>query len=268
MRELICILGTEYRMRVELAAYLARNGWDEEDGPVGIMLPPTVLDDPGLKFWLPTAYEFELIRAEWREDAGWSTDKDLDDFSVLLLIPDRAISLVDQMEVLKDWLHEREIMLGRIFTVVDCNTLQQYPQLQEWYDACIHFSDGVLLGNRSVVGNKWVKDYETRFNKRRIPCLLGYLKAGGKIDEVEEWLFPDARRLSQYFDEQDEALYDEIAADIEIEDGDLAQWVKEMTEGDSDAGDPDADLYLARNEMGFRKLPIHDFSVLWQQLPH
>ncbi|MCD8481857.1 MAG: hypothetical protein LR015_03790 [Verrucomicrobia bacterium] len=80
-------------------------------------------------------------------------------------------------------------------------------------------------------------------------------------------MFPEPRRISQYFDYQEEDPDDALMNEIEIEDGDMREWMRELQEEEDEAGNPEVDIYLARNEMGFRKLPVHDFSVIWQQLP-
>ena len=55
---------------------------------------------------------------------------------------------VDQVEAFKSLVEQCPCELGRLITVANCDQLKQHPQLQSWYDACIHFSDVCIL-NRS-----------------------------------------------------------------------------------------------------------------------
>lgn len=125
MSELYCILGSEYRLRLELAAFLARHGFGDDDLNIGLLVPSVVADHPDFANWLPTKYSFAVLRADWREDEGWLTEQDLDTFDILLLLPDRALPVVDQMESMRPWMEQYGCTLGRIFTVIDCATLKK-----------------------------------------------------------------------------------------------------------------------------------------------
>jgi len=53
--------------------------------------------------------------------------------------------------------------LGRIFCVVNCQFAAAHPDALPWFDACVHFSDVVLLSGREGIPNKWVSDFQKRY---------------------------------------------------------------------------------------------------------
>ncbi len=108
---------------------------------------------------------------------------------------------VDHMEEWKDWLYprRRSFELGRILTLLHCALLQQNPGARLWYDACIHFSDAVLLNHRQEAGNKWVSDFQREQKKRHPPYLIEMVKKGA-VANPARILEPQPRRLSQAFD--------------------------------------------------------------------
>jgi|TARA_B110000037_G_scaffold131640_1_gene149572 hypothetical protein len=107
------------------------------------------------------------------------------------------------LEAVAGALQATKFELARIFTVVDCGLLCEQPQLKAYYELCLHFSDVFLLGNRSDVSKKWVQGYIDELKKMAVPTRIEYLKADGKVDAVSEFLFPEARRVSQIFDAAD-----------------------------------------------------------------
>lgn len=142
----------------------------------------------------------------------------------------------DAAEALKTWSDHNNCEIVRILTVVHCGLLSEKPGAQAWYDACIHFSDMVLLNRREGVNNKWVKALEDRFSKERYPCRFVLVKKGRIANPIEA-LEPEARRLSLYFDEL-----------IPIEDDEF--------EDEEQPQDTKPDKYIERLESGHRAHPI------------
>ncbi len=167
----------------------------------------------------------------------------------VLFLADGRANPVDQLEALRRWMETHDLELARVFTVIDCALLAANPGAAPWYEACIHFSDVVLLGNRVNVSKKWVRDYEKRLHREALPCHIAYLKAGGVVDSPAELLYPEPRRISQFFDpvESDPAL-----EGIEIE--------GEPDDEDVDGTDPQSDPYLARTEQGYRVKRLVDIT--------
>lgn len=77
----------------------------------------------------------------------------------------------DLIEGLKNWLNKNNCSLTRIITNADCRLIENNPSAEEWYNACIHFSDYVLVNNIGVNDNKWlnnwIKDQKQKFHPTR-----------------------------------------------------------------------------------------------------
>ena len=138
----------------------------------------------------------------------------------VFLVADSLGDTVDQIEALKRWLAARGLQLARVLLVVDCQLASTQPDLRPWFDACVHFSDVVLLTRREGVPNKWLSEFRRRFEDECYPCHLILLKKGG-IENPALVLDPSPRRVSQYF-EPDETIEIEglVTDDEEPEDDD------------------------------------------------
>ncbi|WP_269522762.1 GTP-binding protein [Coraliomargarita parva] len=144
----------------------------------------------------------------------------------------------DVAEALQNWSSHNQCELGRILTVVHSSFLMAEPKAQAWFDACIHFSDVVLLNRREEVDNKWVQSFEERYRKLCYPCRFILVKRG-RVPNPPEVLNPEARRLSLFFDTL-----------IPIEEDGL--------EGDELPEDQKPDKYIERLESGQRAYPVPD----------
>jgi hypothetical protein len=164
--------------------------------------------------------------------------------NILFLAPGNG-NPADVAEAVKTWTDHNHCEIGRIITVVHCALLSENPGAQAWYDACIHFSDMVLLNRRENVNNKLVKALEDRFTKERYPCRFALVKKG-RVANPAEVLEPEARRLSLYFDEL-----------IPIEDDEFDDEEKPK--------DTQPDKYIERLESGHRAYPIPDIQKYLQK---
>lgn len=151
----------------------------------------------------------------------------------------------DVAEALKAWIDHNNCALGRILTVVNCTFLSEQEKSKGWYDACIHFSDVVLLARRESVDNKWLKAFEARYRKECYPCHIE-LVSKGKAKNPVAVLDPEARRVSLYFDEL-----------IPIEEDEF--------EDDEQPEDIKPDRYIECNESGQRMYPIIKITKLLPQ---
>lgn len=107
---------------------------------------------------------------------------------------------IDQLEAVKPWQTQTGTEIARVYTFVNCRFAEAHPQLAVWYDACIHFSDAVLLGSREGVANKWISDFQSRYKDQFYPCLFEFVK-DGRVKNPPLMLEPEARRMSHFFDE-------------------------------------------------------------------
>jgi hypothetical protein len=123
----------------------------------------------------------------------------------LFIVSDGLTDPIDLVEALKDWLPFTPFELGRIITVVNCALLDANASLRRWYDACIHFSDVVLLNRREGLSSKWVSAFKARLRQESLPCHVELVKKG-RVANPALVLYPEPRRISLVFDDE-EHLY-------------------------------------------------------------
>lgn len=164
----------------------------------------------------------------------------------VFFLADGRTNPVDQIEVFKPWLEAQGGELARVLCVVDCQLAEKSPPLLAWYDACVHFSDVVLLNRREGVENKWLSDFQTRYKKQFMPALFELVKAG-RVKNPILVLEPEARRLSHLFDEEQDWVITDAEGEVIDEEAEV--------EGEGDEGvemTPEEDPYLARRAGGRR----------------
>lgn len=164
---------------------------------------------------------------------------------------------VDRLEEWKELLstHRQSFELHRIITVVHCGFLSRNPGAAPWYEACIHFSDAVLLNHRNEAGNRWVGEFEKQYRKAHYPCLFEPVKKNA-VRNPAAILVPEPRRLSQAFDFWEEELVD-LEWDIETEIVDTGDTTPTPDDHEEDEPVPE-DPYFARMPGGRRRHKIPD----------
>ncbi len=195
----------------------------------------------------PSTWDEKIAAIERVTKVNWTLDKAKVAHGTISAAPEVIIFLAsgtsdpaDIAEALKSWIDHNNCELGRVFTVVNCALLQEKPAALSWYDACIHFSDVILLNRREKNDNKWIKDFELYYKKQCTPARFILVKKG-RIPNPAEVLIPEARRLSLYFDEL-----------IPIEEDGLE-------EGEQ-PDDTKPDKYIERLENGHRAHKIPDIQ--------
>ncbi len=179
-----------------------------------------------------------LQRANWTlAGARLVADFPADATHVFVLADGRA-NPVDQVEAFQAWLSGTGAELARVITVVDCRLGSEHPEVLRWYDACVHFSDVVLLNRREGVPNKWVSDFVARYRRQHFPCLIEFVKRG-EVANPALILEPEARRMTQVFDEQESFAVAVTTGAIDEEDENEADDVDgELVEEDVAPVDP------------------------------
>jgi hypothetical protein len=168
----------------------------------------------------------------------------------VFFVTDGRASPVDQIEVFKAWIEAQGGELARVICVVNCQLAEKNPPLLLWYDACVHFSDVVLLNHREGVANKWLSDFQAHFKGQFLPCLFEMVKAG-RVKNPAVVLDPQARRMSHVFDEEVDWVFTDAEGDEIDED--------EETEGDEEVeAKPEEDPYFARLNGGRRVKEVPD----------
>jgi hypothetical protein len=234
------VLGAAGSGRREVLADLVEGGLGEGDRPAVL-----ISDQEG-----PDAADARLAgMGRWRLQSGAGIEAEIPrDATHVFIMVDGRRNPVDQIEEFKAWLADRSADVALVVCVVDCRLAEKNPKLFAWYDACIHFSDVVLLNHREGVPSKWMRDFRGEFEGRFYPCLFEYVKEG-RVKNPAMVLAPVARRMSHVFDEQ------EWIADVEDE--------EDAEEGDEEVEmKPEEDPYFKRRAGGrrVREIPhIEDF---------
>ena len=135
----------------------------------------------------------------------------------------------DFIEAIKEWVDLNDCIIARVLTVVHCSFLESNPKAQTWFDACIHFSDIILLAARAGIKNNWVKEFKDRYTKNHYPCRF-LLVRKGRIQNPAEVLGIEARRLSLYLDELTPIEEDEFE-DLMPDDRQPDKYIERLTSG-------------------------------------
>jgi hypothetical protein len=186
---LFIVMGTNMAEIRQCLGYLAKGG--EAPETVDIHIPA------GLE-WSGGSDGPLALKPYDPDSVLWVFDPDVDGMAFLVMDPRREP--VSQLESLADDLRKCLIAPVKVFTCVDCGAVEKNNRLKIYYDACIYYSDLVLLGNRSGVAKSFTRDFEKQYQRDCYPCLFMLLKGPGNPDNPVEILTPGIRRISQLFD--------------------------------------------------------------------
>ena len=237
------MLGAAGSGRREVLADLIDGGLGEADRPA-VLLSSTETPDPrDASFPSPGRWTLGHENSVDAEFPAGATH--------VFILFDGRMNPVDQIEGFKGWLGDRGHEVARVFCVVNCQLLERNPKLFAWYEACIHFTDVVLLNRREGVSNKWMGDFKAKFTDKYYPCLFEFVK-DGSVKNPPLVLAPVARRMSHIFDEQDWVAEDEDDDEDEQEEGEEVEMK------------PDTDSYLERRNGGRR---VHEIPHIEDFLP-
>ncbi len=237
------ILGTPGSGRRELVRDLVENGLAAEDRALVLVAEGEAADVAEEKLALRAGTE--IRRCAWTATA--LPDLKLPEGGTVFFVADSHADPITQIESLKPWLVQHGAALARIITVVDCQFAAEHPALRHWYEAGIHFSDVVILTKREGVANKWISDFLRHYHDLCSPSLFIQLKKGG-LPNPALVLDPLARRISQYFEEEEDLSGMEIETDDE----------EDVPEGEEDDGAPKPEIYFERLRSGHRAKPLPD----------
>jgi len=131
---------------------------------------------------------------------------------VAFFLSDGRVSVIDQIEAFPPWLASRGLELARVILVVDCALAAAHPEVAAWHEACVHFTDCVLMNRRNALSNVWAQQFQKKFAEARFPCVFCNVKDNA-VENAPLVLFPEARRMSLVFDHIDPI--DELELDEE-----------------------------------------------------
>ena len=238
------ILGATGSGRREVIPDLIEGGLDETDRPAVMLSSAEAAQEADAT--LPN-----VSRWAWTEGTIAGTLPA--NATHVFFITDGARNPVDQIEVFKAWLEAQGGELGRVLCVINAQLATRQPALLPWFEACIHFSDVVLLNRREGVENKVMSDFLNHFKKQFYPCLLEMVK-DGRVKNPALVLEPQARRMSHAFEDEPNWIFtnaegEEIDEQEEVEDGD-----------DEIEAKPEEDPYFERRTGGRRVKEIPDIA--------
>lgn len=179
----------------------------------------------------PSSMDAELAKVPHLTIADWSVeackikhDKITTPANSLFFVAPSSVDPSDIIESLKGWLSKNNCQLTRIITVAHCTLISENPSSKAWYEACMHFSDIVLLGRRASLNPKWVGDFTKKYEKQFRPTRFEIIKKD-KVANPADILDSRSYRNSLYFDtlipieedEFEEDLPEDVKPDIYIE---------------------------------------------------
>lgn len=236
------ILGPSSAGRVELIADLIDGGFDSGEQ---VVLYYSEAESPDLALLEDFGDRVEL--APWRMEDARITCETPTGEAMIVFLTDGTANPVDQVEAFAQWLNEQPHELGSVITVVNCAHATRYPELTQWYDACIHFSDCVLLNRRENVPQTWIREFTDRYTHAgRYPCYIEQIKKN-RVAHPCEVLDTTPRRISLIF-EAGEDLLDEM----DFDEDDLPEDPFDLT--------AKPDPYLERLPGGMRAKVLPDIS--------
>jgi len=239
------ILGAAGSGRREVLADLIEGGLGGDEPAAVLLAAGETASDCDAK--LPA-----ISRWNWLADVN-AIDAELPEGAArVFFISDGRGDLADQVEAFKPWLASQGGELARVLSVVDCQLAEKNPPLLAWFEACIHFSDVVLLTRREGVANKWLSGFLRHFTDQFYPCVFELVK-GGRVKNPALVIEPQARRMSHYFEDEQEWI-------VTGEDGELVDDTDEP-EGDEEVtAAPEVDPYFARDAAGRRAKRLPDIA--------
>lgn len=238
------ILGAASSGRRQVLLDLIQDGLAESDKPA-VML--SAAETPAeVDAQLP-----QLTRWSWTDDMVVGTLPAA--ATHVFFILDGRRNPVDQIEVLKAWIEAQGGELARALCVINCQLAAKHHALLAWYEACVHFSDVVLLNRREGVENKWMSGFTGHFKDLYYPCLFEFVK-DGRVKNPALILEPQARRMSHVFDEEQDWIFTNAEGE-EIDE-------QEETDDDEDEieAKPEEDPYFERRNGGRRVKQIPNIA--------
>ncbi len=238
------ILGAAGSGRREVLVDLIEAGLNEGDRPA-VLLSRGEADDPA-DAKLPA-----ISRWEWRDEMILAQLPE--GATRVFFIADGAVNPVEQIEVFKNWLEAQGAELARVICVVNSQLAAKHPALLAWFEACVHFSDIVLLNKREGVDNKWMSEFLNHFKKLYYPCLFEPVRAG-RVKNPALVLDPQARRMSHVFDAEQDWIFTNAEGeeiDEQEESGDSEEEIEAK---------PEEDPYFVRDAAGRRAKRLPDIA--------
>ena len=234
MKPLVIILGAPGSGRAAVAKELAENAWPE--GSRIRLLRETREGGEGDDAWT-------------FRDGVATVPAPRDEHAAILLVHG-GLPLIDQLEALHRALRPLQPdavwQVQRILTVVDCAFAHKHPEVEKWYEPCIHFSDAVVLNRRWEVPGQWVSRFLEPYEKGFYPCLFFNFTKDGRIANPAQAIQGEPLRLTHIFDDID------AVDEMEFDEDNLPDEPFDLVR--------QPDKYFARDELGRRTILVPDIG--------
>lgn len=238
MTPLVIILGTKGSGRTAIVKELSENAWVE--GKVIRLLNES------------TETAAETPRAErWTFKDGEARIPQPGEEAATILMTNGTYSAVDQMEAILQRVHNSTWQVQRVVTVVDCLRAYQHPEVSEWYDACIHFSDAVILNHRWEVPGQWLSKFLEKYESAFFPCVFFNFLKEGKLHNPAAVIEGDPLRMTHIFDEID------AVDEMEFDEDNLPEEPFDLVR--------QPDKYFARDDFGRRLIAVPDIQSILKE---
>lgn len=243
------ILGAAGSGRREVLADLITDGLAEGDRSLVLLSDDEIGSEADPKLG-------SVRRWVWMDGHIGTPGDVLGEASHAFFVSDGRRNPIDQIEAFKSWVAANNGEVARVICVVNCQLAEKHRELVAWYEACIHFSDIVLLNRREGVANKWLSDFQNRFKDQFFPCLFEFVK-GGRVKNPALVLDPLPRRLSQFFETIDLPGVDsDTQIDMGTGEGDEPEEIEDDDDGEIIPEDP----YMVRLAGGHRVKVLPDIK--------
>lgn len=183
------------------------------------------------------------------ETVEWTIGSSSD--SLVFIVLDPRLPQVPQLELLAEAFKEAGMEPVKVVTCVDTGIAESSPQYRTWLEACIYYSDIVLLGNRSGTAKSFVREFQKGYEKQCYPCRFLFLKGPGTPDRPLEILAPHTRRLAQLFDLPEKeaeplpGVILEASCDLDLEEPEVDPFrISEEAESETPPVLPDASKWV------------------------
>ncbi len=131
---------------------------------------------------------------------------------VLFFMADSSRDLADEIEAFKGLCDAGILRLVRIFGFVDCRLFSEaFDECAPFFDAVSHFSDCLILSNRSGVPGGEVAKIRRRYAEMCHPHEVQMEMKNGELENPALLMVDETRRISMAFDDYDPV--DEIELD-------------------------------------------------------
>ncbi len=122
----------------------------------------------------------------------------------LFYVANPAENLADEMEFAKNLSEYQLIRMVRVLGFVDSKLYaNKWNDVENYYDALSHFSDCLMLSNRSNLQNNHIEAIKKRYEKMYRPHRVYFVDKNYRTPDINFLMIDEARRMTFLFDDND-----------------------------------------------------------------